>query len=148
MKGYNIYYHKTMLAINNEQEILLRFNNIVNYDFIIFNMLNCLCNYAVKGVNYSGDNGLVNPMIEDSSHISKFSGITQPHDYNKFNPQTSDNNKDIFQQPYAPSTPPEKLMTDFQNVKHIISWKSEYRQKYRNIIQEKLNVITELEQRK
>lgn len=58
-----------MSAIKNEQDILLRLNNIVDCEFIIFNMLNCLCNYAVEGANYSGDNGLVNPMIEGLSYI-------------------------------------------------------------------------------
>lgn len=38
--NFNIFYDKRMLTINNEKDILMRFNNIVSLEFMIFDTLN------------------------------------------------------------------------------------------------------------
>lgn len=38
--NFNIFYNKRMLTINNEKDILMRFNNIVSLEFMIFDTLN------------------------------------------------------------------------------------------------------------
>lgn len=40
LQSFNILYDKIMSTINNEKDILMRFNNIVSLEFMIFNTLN------------------------------------------------------------------------------------------------------------
>lgn len=47
-KGFNLFYEKRMLTINNEEDILMHFNNIVNCEFIAFNIVNFSHKYAIE----------------------------------------------------------------------------------------------------
>lgn len=106
--GFNIFYDKRMETINNEEDILMRFNHIVNCEFIAFNSLN----FSNKcGIEQAGS-----------------SDITQNHNDGNSYKQSIENNKGIFQQPSDEAiTPLETLAANFQNVKYIMGWKPEYR---------------------
>ncbi|HGJ5877867.1 MAG TPA: hypothetical protein ACHBZ9_01955 [Arsenophonus nasoniae] len=106
--GFNIFYDKRMLTINNEADILMCFNNIVNCEFIAFNSLNFSNKYGIEA--------------------AAASDITQNHHNYNFCTQSIENNKGIFQQlSDEASAPLETLATNFQNVKYIMGWKPEYR---------------------
>ncbi|WGL98970.1 hypothetical protein QE177_03475 [Arsenophonus sp. aPb] len=106
--GFNIFYDKRMLTIKNEEDILMRFNNIVNCEFIAFNSLNFSNKYGIEEIAASD--------------------ITQNHNNDNSCAQSIENNKGIFQQlSDEASAPLETLATNFQNVKYIMGWKPEYR---------------------
>ncbi|HGJ5892623.1 MAG TPA: hypothetical protein ACHBZA_15435 [Arsenophonus apicola] len=106
--GFNIFYDKRMATLNNEEDILMRFNNIVNCEFIAFNALNFSNKYDIE-----------QPGSSD---------ITQNHNNDNSCAQSIENNKGIFQQSSVEASAPlETLATNFQNVKYITGWNPEYR---------------------
>lgn len=106
--GFNIFYDKRMATINNEEDILMRFNHIVNCEFIAFNSLNFSNKY---GIEKAGASDIAQSHNDDNSYRLSIK-----------------NNKVTFQQPLDEAIAPlETLATNFQNVKYIMGWKPEYR---------------------